>query len=140
MDKYEFASPAWLAVLRELFAVYAKKIDPALEFSICEIYTDVPKHLDRHGTGVIAWHCLIKDRVARFAETAIPEADLRSQSDYAFILTISRKLFAPDAMAEVQAELARGAAQGKHISTSRDESKVPPAFMDLHNDIVRRTL
>ncbi len=140
MDKFEFASPAWLAVLQDLLAVYTQKAGDGFELSICEIYTGVPKHLDKHGTGVIAWHCLIRDGTVHFVETAIPEADVRSQSDYAFIVPIARKLYAPEAMPEVLADLARGAEQGRHISTSRNQAKVPPSFMDLHNDLALRTL
>jgi hypothetical protein len=60
--------------------------------------------------------------------------------DYAFIVPIARRLYAPEAMPEILADLARGAEQGRHISTSRNQAKVPPAFMDLHNDLALRTL
>lgn len=100
----------------------------------------MPKHLDKHGTGVIAWHCFISDGEVRLAETAIAQADVRSQSDYAFIVPIAKKLYAPEATAEILADLALGAEQGRHISTSRNQAKVPPAFMDLHIDLALRTL
>ena len=44
-----------------------------LEFPISETgYIPAP-HLDKHGNGVIAWHCFIKDGHVRFEESAIPE-------------------------------------------------------------------
>jgi hypothetical protein len=140
MDKFEFASPAWLAVLKNLLAVYAKRAGDGFELSICEIYTGVPKHLDKHGTGALFWHCIIKDGAVHFEETAIPEADVRTQSDYAFIVPIARKLYSPEAMPDVLADLAKGAEEGRLILTSRNQAKVPPTFMNLHNDLAMRTL
>jgi hypothetical protein len=140
MDKFEFASPAWIAALKDLIAIHTKKAGDGLELSICEVFTNVPKHLDKHGTGVIAWHCLIKDGKVHFEETAIPEADVRTESDYAFIVPIARKVYTPEIMSEVDAYMAKGAAEGKLKSTSRNRSKVPASFIEMHNDLAVRTL
>jgi hypothetical protein len=140
MDKFEFASPAWLAMMLELLAVYAKRAGAGFELSICEIYTGVPKHLDKHGRGQLAWHCIIKDGVLDFAETAIPEADVRTQSDYAFIVPIARKLYTPEGMPDALADLDAGTREGRYLSTSLNQAKVPSYFIDLHNDIAVRTL
>jgi hypothetical protein len=140
MDKFEFASPAWIAALKELLVIYTKKAGPGVELSICEVFTGVPKHLDKHGNGVIAWHCLIKDGVVYFEETAIPEADVRTEVDYDFVVPIARRIYSPEVMAEVDAYSAKGAAEGKMISTSRNRSKVPPVFIGMHNDLAARTL
>lgn len=140
MDKFEFASPAWIAALKDLLAAYTKKAGPGLELSICEVFTNVPKHLDKHGTGVIAWHCLIKDGKVRFEETAIPEADVRTEVDYAFIVPVARKVYSPEVMPEVEAYIAKGVADGKMKSTGKNRSKVPPSFVAMHNDLAVRTL
>jgi hypothetical protein len=140
MDKFEFASPAWLAALKELLVTYSKKAGDGLELSICEIFTGVPKHLDKHGNGVIAWHCLIKDGKVHFEETAIPEADVHSQADYAFIVPVARKVYSPEVMAEVEAYMAKGTAEGKMISKSKNRWKVPPVFTGMHNELAVRTL
>ena len=140
MDTLEFASPEWIAALKDLLVVYTKKAGPGVELSICEVFTGVPKHLDKHGNGVIAWHCKIKDGKVHFEETAIPEADIRTEVDYQFVLPLARKVYSPDDMKEVEAYQAKGAAEGKMISTSKDRSKVPPAFIGMHNDLAVRTL
>jgi hypothetical protein len=101
----------------------------------------VPKHLDKHGNGTIAWHCHLKGgKVAAFEETAIPEADVRSESDYDFILDIARRVYSPEAMPEVQAYMAKGAETGKTKSTSKNPTKVPASFTGMHNDLAIRTL
>jgi hypothetical protein len=140
MDKIEFASPEWIAALRALLDKYTAK-EPDLELSICEVFTGVPKHLDKHGDGTIAWHCHLKDgKVAAFEETAIPEADVRSESDYAFILDIARRVYSPEVMPEVQAYMANGAETGKTKSTGKNPTKVPASFTGMHNDLAVRTL
>lgn len=140
MEKLEFASPEWIAALKDLLNVYTQKAGPGLELTICEIFTGVPKHLDKHGNGVIAWHCKIKDGKIHFEETAIPEADVRTEVDYQFVLPLARKVYSPDDMKEVEAYQAKGAAEGKMISTSKNRSKVPPVFIGMHNDLAVRTL
>jgi hypothetical protein len=140
MDKFEFASPAWIAALKDLLAIHTKKAGDGLELSICEVFTNVPKHLDKHGTGVIAWHCRIKDGKVHFEETAIPEADVRTETDYAFIVPVARKVYTPEIMPEVDAYIAKGTAEGKLKSTSRDRSKVPASFIEMHNELAVRTL
>ncbi|HVP84879.1 MAG TPA: hypothetical protein VMS78_09170 [Rhizomicrobium sp.] len=140
MEKLEFASPEWIAALKDLLNVYTQKAGPGLELTICEIFTGVPKHLDKHGNGIIAWHCKIKDGKVHFEETAIPEADVRTEVDYQFVLPLARKVYSPDDMKEVEAYQAKGAAEGKMISTSKNRSKVPPVFIGMHNDLAVRTL
>jgi hypothetical protein len=141
MDKFEFASDAWIAALKLLLVKYSAEAGPSTNLTICEVFTNVPKHLDKHGNGVIAWHCVIKDgKVATFEETAIPEADVRTEVDYAFILPIAQKVYTPDVMPEVDKYLAKGAAEGKSKSASRAREKVPPNFISMHNDMAVRTL
>ena len=138
--KLEFASPEWIAALRQLLDVYAKKVAPGVEVSLCEIFTGVPRHLDRNGDGIIAWHCRMKDGHVHFEEMAIPEADVHTTTDYDFILTISRWFYKPDVMKDVNAYLAKGAAEGKIVSTGTGRSKIPREFMDMHNELAVRTL
>jgi N-acetyl-beta-hexosaminidase len=140
VSKFEFASPEWIAALRVLLDKYTAA-EPDLELSICEVFTNVPKHLDKHGDGTIAWHCRLKGgKVAVFEETAIQEADVRSESDYDFILDVARKVYSPEAMPEVQAYMAKGAETGKTKSTSQNPTKVPASFTSMHNDLAVRTL
>lgn len=140
MDKFELASPQWLAALREYLTVYSAKASPDFALSICEIFTAVPKHLDRHGDGVIAWHGFIKDGRVDFHEGAIPEADFRVEVDYRFGLTIARWVYTPDVMGEVEAYRAKGVAEGKMKATGGNPSKVPPTFVEIHNSLAARTL
>jgi hypothetical protein len=140
MTKFEFAGPEWIAALREALQVYTNKVGPQLDLTICEIFTNVPKHLDKNGDGVIAWHCHIHNGHVHFEETAIAEADVHTKTDYNFILPVARRFYTPDVMDEVNAYTAKGAAEGKMISTSKNRTKVPAEFIGMHNDLALRTL
>src|SRR5262249_15868104 len=87
-------------------------------------------------TGTIAWHCIVQNgKLVKFEETAIPEADVRTEVDYQFVLPIARKVYTPEAMPEVDAYMAKGVAEGKSKPTGRDRTKVPPVFGAMHNDL-----
>jgi hypothetical protein len=141
MNKFEFASPAWIAALKDLLVKYSAAAGPSTNLTICEIFTNVPKHLDKHSNGVLAWHCIVKDgKLVTFEETAIPEADVRTEVDYDFVLPIARKVYTPEAMPEVEAYMAKGVAEGKSKPSGKDRSKVPPSFIGMHNDLAVLTL
>jgi hypothetical protein len=140
VSKFEFASPEWLDALQERLAFYTEQAGPDLELSLCEVFTGVPAHLDKHGNGTIAWHCLIKNGQVHFEEVAIDEADVRSETDYEFILPVARRVYSPEVMPEVDAYIATGVADGRMKSTGKDRSKVPASFIQMHNDLAVRTL
>lgn len=137
--KIELASPEWLAALKELITAYAAKAGAGIEVSICEVFTGVPAHLDKHGNGVLSWHCRIKDGRLEFAEGEIDDADIKTVADYQFIVPFARMKIDPGNMQAYEAKLAEGAAAGK-ITRSGDRSKVPPAFYGMHNDLADITL
>ncbi|MBS0470420.1 MAG: hypothetical protein JSR60_05060 [Proteobacteria bacterium] len=141
MEKFAFASDAWLAELRKLIVKYAAEAGPDTNLSICEVFNKVPKSLDKHGTGTLAWHCIVENgKLVKFEETAIEVADVRTEHDYDFVLPVARKVYTPEAMAEVNAYMEQGIKDGRSRSTSRDRTKVPPNFIGMHNDLAVRTL
>lgn len=136
--KVEFASPEWHAKLRELLDRYAAAEDPTLELTLCEVFTGVPAHLDRDGSGRIAWHCRISDGKVEFHEGEVPEADIKTVADYDFVLRLARMKMEEGTLAEYRALQAEGAAAGK-LSTTGDNSKVPPSFYGMHNEMAEVT-
>lgn len=137
--KVEFASPQWLDALKSMIERYMALAPPDLELSICEVFTGVPKHLDKDGNGIIAWHCRISGGRLDFCEGAIDDADIKTVADYAFVLPLARMKIDPGTMAEYQALQAEGARLGK-IKHSGDRSKVPEAFYGMHNALADLTL
>ncbi|HEX7035385.1 MAG TPA: hypothetical protein VF210_06395 [Pseudomonadales bacterium] len=137
--KIELASPEWLAALKELITAYTAKAGDGVELSICEVFTGVPPHLDKHGNGVLSWYCRIRDGRLEFAEGEIDDADIKTVADYEFIVPFARMKIDPGNMQAYEAKLAEGAAAGK-ITRRGDRSKVPPAFYGMHNDLADITL
>jgi hypothetical protein len=137
--KIEFASPEWLAALQELIGSYLAKAGNDVDLSLCEVFTGVPKHLDKHGTGTLSWHCRIRGGTVEFEEGEIDDADIKTVTDYAFILPFARMKIDPGNIQAHESQLAQGAAAGK-ITRQGDRSKVPPAFYGMHNDLAEITL
>jgi hypothetical protein len=137
-EKIEFASPQWHAALRELLKKYIKLAGPGVELSICEVFTGVPAHLDRDGTGVIAWNCRIRDGELEFADGEVDDADIKTVADYDFILPFARMKLEPGNMAEYQQMQEEGVRAGKLVHQG-DRSKVPPAFYGMHNELAEIT-
>lgn len=138
-QKVEFASPAWLETLQGMIERYMKLAPADLDLSICEVFTGVPKHLDKNGDGVIAWHCHIKSGRLEFRDGAIETADIKTIADYNFILPFARTKIEPGNMDEYQAQQAEGAKRGL-VQHWGDRSKVPPAFYGMHNELADLTL
>lgn len=137
-EKIEFASPQWLAALEKLLRTYTAKAGDDVELTLCEVFTGVPEHLDKHGNGVIAWYCRIEGGEVEFSEGEIEQADIKTVTDYQFILPFARLKIDPGNMTEYEARLAEGARQGK-IDRRGDRAKVPPAFYGMHNDLAEIT-
>ena len=139
MSKVEFASPEWLDALRGMLDRYSAAAGPDVNLSICEVFTGVPRHLDKNGDGVIAWHCRIADgRVTLFADGEVDDADIKTIADYDFILAFARMPITPETNADYQAQQAEGVKSGKVVHTG-DRSKVPPAFYGMHNELAEMT-
>lgn len=137
-EKIEFAGPEWHATLQELLKKYIKLAGPGVELSICEVFTGVPAHLDRDGTGVIAWHCRIRNGELEFADGEIDDADIKTVTDYDFILPFARMQLEPGNMAKYQQMQEEGVRTGKVVHQG-DRSKVPPAFYGMHNELAEIT-
>jgi hypothetical protein len=133
-EKVEFASPEWFAALREKFSAYAQTAPDGLDFSVCEVFTGVPKHLDKDGSGVIAWHCRITPGKFDFAYGESDAVDMKTTTDYDFILPFARMKLGPETQAEYQREMQGGLENGK-IVRAGDGSKAPPELYAIHNDL-----
>ncbi|WBX85159.1 hypothetical protein [Sphingosinicella microcystinivorans] len=137
-DKIEFAGPEWHERLKGLLEKYTAAAGPDVELTICEVFTDVPEHLDKDGSGRIAWNCRIAGGKVDFRYGEIASADLKTIADYDFVLRLARMKMEEGTLAEYRAIQAEGAASGK-LNTTGDHSKIPPSFHGMHNDLAEVT-
>ena len=133
-EKVEFASPEWFAALRTMFEAYAAGAPDGVDFSVCEVFTGVPAHLDKDGSGVIAWHCHITTGRFDFAYGESDDVDMKTVTDYDFILPFARMKLGPDTAAEYQRLMQGGLETGK-IVRAGDGSKAPQELHAIHNDL-----
>jgi hypothetical protein len=136
-QRIEFAGDAWFAELRRLLDKYVAAEPRSLRFSLCEVFTGVPPHLDKSGDGRIAWHCRVADGRCEFAFGEI-DSDAKTVVDYQWVLPLARMKLGPDTAAEYQALSEEGANSGKMISTG-DYALVPAGFSQMHNDLAEIT-
>lgn len=138
MKKVEFASPEWLTILQGLLQKYTDLSDERVNLSICEVFTSVPPHLDKRGDGIVVWHCRIDGDHFHFEETEIDDADIKSISDYDFVLQLARMKIGPDTQEIYQSIRDEGAAVGK-LETVANHGNVPKIFQMMHNDLAEMT-
>jgi hypothetical protein len=134
MTKVEFASPEWFDALRTMFSAYAATAPAGMDFSVCEVFTGVPRHLDKDGSGTIAWHCRITPGRFDFAFGESDAVDMKTVTDYQFILPFARMKLGPDTQEEYQKQMQGGLESGK-IRRAGDGSKAPPELYAIHNDL-----
>lgn len=135
----EFGSREYVAKLRALLQAHAHAAPAGERLVICEVLTGVPAHLDRDGSGKLAWHCVFEDGRFEFAETPVDEADSHTVADYAFARVFARATSAQLASPDLKTFAERGIAAGKGWRGGRDRSKVPAAFAAIHDELARQT-
>lgn len=131
--KIELSSDEWLAELKARIEK-ALETDKTTVFSLCEVFTGVPKHLDKHGTGVLAWHARIADGKVDFFEGEASDVVMKTVCDYDFIVPFARARLDESNAAEMMALMEEGAAAGKIIREG-DRTGVPLWFHAIHNDL-----
>src|SRR5262245_56770137 len=104
-EKIEFASPAWLAELQRLIRTCSAQAGNDLELILCEVFTGVPRHLDKHGNGKLSWYCRIANGEVEFREGEIDDADVKTVADYTFILALARMKIEPATTEAYQTKL-----------------------------------
>jgi len=136
-EKVEFAGPGWMAAIKAKLERLAAN-DPSMTLSICEVFTGVPRHLDKNGDGVIAWHCRISGGKVTFAYGEVDDVDIKNTADFESILPFARMKLTPESRADYEQRAAALMAQGK-LSRVGDMAKVPPSLHGLHNEMAEIT-
>jgi hypothetical protein len=137
-QKVEFAGPEWMAAIEAKFRRFAEGPGRDIKLSICEVFTDVPSHLDRDGNGRIAWHCHIGDGKLAFAYGEIDQADIKNIADYQTILPFARLMLTPETQEAYQRMAAEAMAAGK-LKRLGDPAKIPASLHGLHNEMAEIT-
>jgi hypothetical protein len=85
-EKFEFASPEWVDMLRDLIVKgLAGKDLSGIEFTVCEEYTDPPADLRRPGSETIGFYVRIANGEVEVVNDVIDRATKKLVCDYGWI-------------------------------------------------------
>jgi hypothetical protein len=143
-DLLEFGSDAWIDSARKVIErIVAEAPDDqvtGVRFAICEVYTDVPEHIEPDADGRRAWHLRIRGREAELRPGEIEDADLKIVGEYAAILPISRLHYRNDPGAlKKSAELGAQAVREGRLSVSGDQRRAPGFLAGFHDALAEIT-
>ncbi|WP_330231469.1 hypothetical protein OHA40_02660 [Nocardia sp. NBC_00508] len=138
---YAFASAEYLAALHGYLAARAKEFDRALHgaaFSVCEVYTDVPRTIAADGRVAVTWR--VRAGAVELTRTESDDVELKVVVDWATIAPLAKFVVGDDKARarELNEAMDRAVADGKMMVHS---SNRPPAFFrSVHDDMAALTL
>ncbi len=140
--KYEFASAGWMAFMHGMIAERVKQLgeqSPPLRISLCEVFTDPPRHLSPDGSP-IAWHCVLDEHGLRFGAHEVDDVLWKVRGDYGAILPLGRydTRGDPDRAASLARMGTDLVARGL-MAIEGDRSLRDPRVGSFHDEIARVT-
>jgi len=127
-SRVEFASTAWIDIARSaLQQIVAEHGEPGKRFSLCEVFTNAPRHIAPSGTA--AWHFYVDGRSVTVNAGEVDDADVKIRTDYQGILPRARQFYTP----EILAERANEPPGAGFDSVEGDMGLVPEYLVILHN-------
>ena len=129
MERFEFMSPAWIAMAREqILRVLNGKDLRTVRFTLCEEFTNPPEHLRPSDAQTIGFYVRLYDGRVEVGDRPIQDADCTIVSDYADALSVARD---PEAAAADPAVMAKRLAAGR-LKIIGDLSAAPAALAELN--------
>jgi hypothetical protein len=141
IEKHEFASPGWLALVRSITTdqVAGNAADLiGAKFGICEVYTDVPTRLDQSGR--VAWHFYLLDDHLDWALGEVDDVDFKVVAPWSVIQPLARLVVAGDKAVRRDMNAAmEQAVQAGLAAIKGSSANGPRALAPLHDLIAGRT-
>jgi hypothetical protein len=125
-EKFEFASPEWVDMLRgQILEGLAGKDLSGMEFTLCEEYTNPPEHLRRPGSSSIGVCIRIANGEVEVANEVVDTATKKMVCDYEWAKRYAMRFPDPELRDKLMAE-------GLMRVEGVDEmSKLPPLWLEL---------
>jgi hypothetical protein len=137
-EQFRFMSPEWIDMAREQItqALAATDLD-ALDFTLCEEFTNPPADLRRDDGETIGFFLRVTNGRVEIGDRPAERADLRIVSDYEDALEIARD---PDAPAAAPSAMEQRITEGR-LQVIGDPTAVPPSLaqLDIHRLLASRT-
>ncbi len=142
MEKYEYGSPEWVAMVRELVEEGLAGEDLAgISFSFCEENTDAPAHLLRPGSDTIGFYVRVDNGEVEVGDQPIDGTTFKIVGDYSAMREYALRPFPgakpdPDTAALRQRMIVEGKMRVEGV---RADWPAVISNLDLHNRARLRT-
>ena len=140
--KYAFASPGWMAFMHGMLVERAARLfaeDPAIAWSICEVFTDPPKDLSPDGRP-LAWHAVVRGGQVEFGDTERDDVDVKITVDYKGVVPLGRYAVDGDpARREELTAMGQVLRDAGRMTVVGDRAGRDPRIGDFHDAIARVT-
>ncbi|HEX9888220.1 MAG TPA: hypothetical protein VGA69_01980 [Nitriliruptorales bacterium] len=143
--KVDLGSPEWIALAGEYLIEQVGTLAPDLDadFSLCEVFTSPPAHLD-DGSGEVAWWLAIQGCNASFGAGRRDDIDRVAEVDYEQTLPYARLVYDLDdpeiaQMLRDRAEANRAAAAAEGREPLELPEELGTLLRGLHNYLAPRT-
>lgn len=116
VDKFEYASPAWLTAVRHVLGTRLAGEDlTGIDYSYCQELTDPPTHLLRAHESTISWHFRLSEDGIDVGEGLPERPTVKLVVDYQTLLPLARTVMAddPDYLERVRQLMTEATAAGK---------------------------
>ncbi|MEZ5938567.1 MAG: hypothetical protein R3C52_10140 [Hyphomonadaceae bacterium] len=140
--KYEFASPGWIAFMHGMMVERLRRLlpeAPDISWSICEVFTNPPKHLSPSGAPLV-WSCVVDRGQLDFGTEERDDVEFKVVADYAAIVALGRydTRGDPVRMAEL-ASLGGHLKESGQLQVMGDKTGRDARVGDFHDPIARVT-
>jgi hypothetical protein len=133
LEKFDFASVAWVAAVRTCVEGLLSDQDlTGIDFTMSEEFTDPPYGRSLTSAGTLGWYLRIRDNAIDLGNHPLDEADVRVVADYRTPRDLSRRTWAGNSEAMATAKVLReqAVAEGR-LRIAGDLSTAPRLIRDL---------
>ena len=134
--KFEFVSNEWVdqatIILEDLVSQFGKE---GVSFSVCETFTDAPKHIDH--SGVASWHFYINGYSIKVDKGKVEDTDVKINFDYQKASVIAKVVYTEEIIAKQKKDLVL---VKRNLEKKGKIVKEPPEYLsELHNRLALLT-
>jgi hypothetical protein len=125
-EKFEFASPEWVDMLRDLIVDgLAGKDLSGIDFTVCEEYTNPPAHLQRPGSATIGFYVHIANGDIEVVDHVIEGATKKLVCDYGWAKRYAMRFPDPKLRKQLIAE------GTMRVEGENEMSNLPAVWLEL---------
>ena len=134
--KFEFVSNEWVDQAKIILEDLVSQLGvEGVSFSVCETFTEAPKHIDH--SGVASWHFYINGCSIKVGKGKVEDTDVKINFDYQKALVIAKVVYTEEIIAKQKKDLVL---VKRNLEKKGKIVKEPPEYLsELHNRLALLT-